>query len=361
VALRDEQIIPDPDNVNPFVRHPRLQKFDDQARSYTVWIIPEGSSKEGQPNTMIMPKGVNQISLFIRIYIPNKGQNKSGGVRLPAIEAYTLDGADMKPVKCPKHRVLPMTRKSRIKRPRLDTVESGKISFLHMDGSGLLPNPDNKYLISKPDKDKGKLALIRFKAPLSPKRTNGVSVVSGEEDVRYWSMCMSGEILTNTSRCLADFNSRIGPDGYVSILVLPSKKIMEKLRPGHNSYDKIKAKAKALIPTMNFLSWGRHLEPLLIYRNLCTRSDFPYAITKMNKYDPDKGVDWHDFVAEKWLGEYAPMGIQCSIDAFLKDSCDLTSLKIPAVPPLAPVSPAQPNEPAKAAPESGVTPAPSKP
>lgn len=85
-ALVDDEIAPDPGSVNPF----QTAVVGDAAARFTIVIRgPEGAAGI---NTLLLPTSVGQV--IWRVYVPDAGLDRAGGVPLPLV---TLVGADGEP------------------------------------------------------------------------------------------------------------------------------------------------------------------------------------------------------------------------------------------------------------------------
>src|SRR4051812_17182393 len=86
-ALADVEIAPDPGSVNPFVAGaPR----DATARSYTAFVDFGPIPQHRAPNTLYTGTGQNgapnfQGTFILRVYVPDKGRDETGGVGLPTV------------------------------------------------------------------------------------------------------------------------------------------------------------------------------------------------------------------------------------------------------------------------------------
>ncbi len=147
---------------------------------------------------------------------------------------------------------------------------------------------------------------MRFKPPILPQTRDRRTALTGSVKVRYWSMCMAG-VSSQTSACIPDFQAKLDADGYVTLVVSDAPDVTRHATG------------------MNLLSWGKHVIPVLIYRNLATERHsakrFPGDLQRVLPPEADK--DPMEFVAERFIGPYAPVGVQCTAAAFLENCCGL--------------------------------------
>jgi hypothetical protein len=184
----------------------------------------------------------------------------------------------------------------------------GQVHFWAEAGGnyGLYQNPHNDYLASfpAPPGAEGEVVVMRFMPPHVPQTRDGRTAFTGSEQVRYWSMCIGG-VSTQTNACVADFEAKLDAAGYVTLVVSDAPEV------------------RSHATGMNLLSWGGHRIPVLIYRNLVTKrtEGDAFAGDLRRVPPPEPGKDPMDFVAERFIGPYAPAGVQCTKTAFLENYC----------------------------------------
>jgi hypothetical protein len=312
-ALLDRDMVPDAGSHNPFL--PGMAR-DLADRSYTLWWIPDGGRlPEDAPNVLTYRPG-SPSQLILRIYVPDEGQDITGGVGLPAVTLHdlatgtaipctrdvTLGLGDLLPWR--ELTTLTAQASSRPSNP------PGRVHFWAEPGGNfaLYQNPHNDYLVSFPAPPRigSEVVIMRFKPPIVPQSRDGRTALTGAEHVRYWSMCLAG-VSSQTSACVADFQATVGPDGYVTIVVGDAPDVTRHATG------------------LNLLSWGKHVIPVLIYRNLATERPgaelFPGDLQRV--LPPESEKDPMDFVAERFIGSYAPAGVQCTSAAFLENYCGM--------------------------------------
>lgn len=142
-ALVDHEFEPDGGSGNPFVPGTPVNTPD---RAYTVVLRPHGTDASDHPefaNQMEMPVATGSqrrraLDLWLRIYGPNEGKDRLGGVALPKITAF--DWETLKPVGCPQRRAVPPDYS-----PSLDGAgpspdcETGRIDFTRPPAYGTSP------------------------------------------------------------------------------------------------------------------------------------------------------------------------------------------------------------------------------
>jgi hypothetical protein len=293
--IRDDMIGPDEGSVNPFM--PGTDRTAEE-RSYTLWFVPEGSPRAGEPNTVVIPAGTGKPTIMYRVYLHDTGTDLDGGTGLPVIEGF--DDLTGDPLPCPESSGIDAKTFLTL---MLRVVTSGTvvnacnamaaddlISFYHVEGSGYMPNEDNRYLITGfgylPEKP---VAVLNLLPPSFPRTLTGGGFFTGEEDVRYWSLNMGGNIWTGTSNGICDENASVNGDGSVTVVIGPFFLRSFVEAAGYN-----------------FIPWGMHVNRSMIYRQMCPGEGFAGSVMNVPFFDITQPLD--DQRAEKFIGGSAPTG-----------------------------------------------------
>lgn len=314
--LLDADIVPKKGSLNPYKEDVTRAAFDSDgnpiARDYELYVVQQGSPFENDPkiNTLVIPGDVENLAILMRVYLPDKGKRAPlGEAGLPVVTAYNdRFGTETQcPGLLPNASILPgMTPPAA---PKLAQI-SDQVIWSFLPGQvGLYPNGDNPYLAAPmkrpPDT---KVAVVRFKAPKFTKTTTGANMFSGEEEVRYWSVCLGGLANTSTSTCIADENMLIDDNGFVKIVVATADFVREKPVAG-----------------WNYIRWGAHARPVLLFRQIEAREDFEGSFKRVP--NPGEGAvlenaeDILPYAAHTTLLEYGPQGIYCGKDDFVDFAC----------------------------------------
>jgi len=300
-SLRDVDTAPDLGSNNPYLLAVPRNTPD---RNYSLWVVPEGSDTSKYSNFITFPQDIEWPSIYLRVYLPDQNLKDdpdylSGGVPLPTIEAFdTRTGA---PVDCPPTRVIKPSGNMPTG-PGANT--DGKVLFYRLAGGGLYPNQDSAYLASIFKQIDDTVAVIRVKPPTHAHTNDPDGILRAQPMVRYWSFNVYSIKLTNVTACLADYQAAVAQDGFVYL-------VLGRRTPA------ILKKAKGL----NFLPWGAHQEIVLAYRNMVPEPYFPYSAAAVPFFNPDSGEPRERQSAENSIGDYAPIGVYCSEESFLKDFC----------------------------------------
>lgn len=317
-GISDAEINPDAGFENPYRSGSRsgderytliMDPHDPKISQEEVDRIAEGSNLSEETPEVDAEKKKYQREVWYRIYDPTDGEGGQGQVELPKIEA--IDQATGLPVECPAAAVIPVP-KGELNWGRLTSAppgpdRDGGLSFVHHQGMGLYANRDTSYLAARlkllgADKE---VVVLKFKAPRSARAIEDLKNPENI-DVRYWSFCVGGAVTTLTYECLADRNAKVDAEGFVKIVVAPGS-FREKI---HDA---------------NFLERPIGALPVLIYRNLITRENFEGSFSKVPVWGATSRFQGNagEYAAEKFIGEYAPVGRVCSTEQFLKDGCPL--------------------------------------
>ena len=147
---------------------------------------------------------------------------------------------------------------------------------------------------------------------------------TGEEEVRYWSVCLSNlEDTTTSEYCFADEQIVVDEeDGFVKLAIAPQDIVDEK--PFSN---------------WNYIPWADQERPVLLFRqlepkefegsfnNVKTPSELNPEDFTPEEYErlknPQSIEDIFFFTAhsDDNIGDYGPHGIYCSKEEFINNTC----------------------------------------
>ena len=286
-ALSDVDIVPDAGSNNPFLLAvPR----DTPDRDYTLWVVPEGADTTGLTNVITFPASVTQLSIFLRVYLPDRNLD----VPLPTIESF--DTATGSPAPClPTRNIFAdISGGDGNTAPTPGANTDGQVRFYRLGGGGLYPNQDSAYLATIFKEIGDTVAIIRFKPPTHTDTSDPAGIIPAQAMVRYWSFNVYSIRITNVTACLADYQAVVAKDGFVYIVL--GRRTPELL-----------AKTEG----MNFLPWGPHDEILFVYRNITPNAQFPYSAAAVPIYSDEQTAS-----AETFIGEYAPAGVYMTEEQF---------------------------------------------
>ncbi len=295
-SMADIHIVPDLGSANPFL--PGASRTA-RPRQYTVWAWPQGvTPPHSLGNVLPLPRmSVKELpplqEIWYRIYVPDQGSGDMGGESLPVIEAF--DAATLQPAECPKlFGQIPEAWKALAEHPPLP-LPSASLAFVRPRPHALYSNEDNLYLSSYVFP--GQAAVVHFRPPTSPQTYHDVLVMPSQKQVRYWTLCLSGQD-TFTEACVLDEKALRHEDGTVTIVYGP-----QALAP------QLALRNINLIPTSKFIL------PVMLYRHLLPAAQFEQSMRLVplwpaQKHDPFFGHS-RAMEAYHFMGDYAPTGRDC--------------------------------------------------
>ncbi len=347
-SLLDSEIVPMNGSVNPY--QPGIDRYSIN-RKYGIWATCEGEKAPDDQPGIKLPCSDDKdrlVDIWYRVYV------NEGNLATPHVTAY--DSKTTLPILCPPLypkefsmatsigvgglRIAEDYLRGRIPEP----LKSGKVSMYYPNSTSLGANDHNTYLTVRLDgkalssggifgrAEKAKLikqgvinnigdvTVLKFKVPKFPDTGRGLKSFSGNEDVRYWSLCVSGED-TSTSNCLMDADTKtiVGEDGekYAIVLVGPEDASFQ---------------AEAEKRGFNYLNHSKHRTPILFYRQMLARPDFAGKTTLAKRIDAKDTKKTEEeltpFFGETALGAYAPKGKQCWKTAdFFDKLCGFEEIK----------------------------------
>lgn len=327
-ALRDQQIKSNIGSTNPFIQG--AQRNGDK-RSYQIELAAGEAPIIPLDNTLYDYTHENGESLLLyRVYVPDKGNDATGGVGLPTPELTLSNGevlkgqavcdtlkSDQEPMRNP---VIPEqtyaqlrqnnpAKENPIWRALYSVQFSLRCGFLgQCDGNpprqvGWFANLDNQYVGTYIDRDIKPVVVIRGKIPKITSTLNGNEIFDeSESQLRYWSMCQNEYYSQKVTACLYDEQVDINPDGYYTMVTsLPSDRPVnatDECGVGFLPWSE-KGDGFSIIPGRQ----DHRTDGLLLMRHMLPAADFENAIQNTSVTGDEAEV----------LGEYYP-----SVEYFTK-------------------------------------------
>lgn len=299
--ITDVNVEADPNHLNPFL--PKVPR-DVPNRSYSISVLPFGAKQA--KNAVTLPEvSANEeavpVDIWYRIYLPDQKAYPNGAVALPAIQAFNPQTGEK--IACPDRKALPFAPWKWVgKLPPVS--EKGKLIFFKPKANAIYSNKDTSYIAARPISFKEEeVAVFKFRAPKTPETYQGGGEFTGDEEIRYWSMCYSS-LLTTTAACFSDGSLKHKNDGRVTLVVATDdmKEAAEK-----KGYE--------------FLSKGYNLFPVFLYRNLLSKESFAGHLAKIPNFPGEGVAQPEEYKAKNFIGEYAPDGVICSKEEFVATGC----------------------------------------
>ncbi len=334
-ALLDYKINPDSNSVNPFRE---LEFVNARNRSYSVTVLPEGTSTQiSMPNPIYMPprpRGSDAaiVVLVQRIYLPEpQVQDRFGGVESPTIEPF-LVSAPWIPASCPTEDFSAITDQFGSFAPGFSQSplpRNGKIEFYRppasqvpfADGSSQMTEHDcTGYLMSTVFADQ--VAVVHF--PAMPDFFDNTDITRKStfhnQTVRYLSIGSYGAtpLTASEGENLAGPEIKLLPDGSAKFVSIP-------YRYPDSVQQAIRERAAELGYNVLPLAKGEphDIQPFLIYRNKVAQSGFVGDIQNVACFQGSAFNEAPSKYAASAanMGQYAPVGIECSVEEFLYGPC----------------------------------------
>jgi hypothetical protein len=317
-SLHDVQINPDPGSANPFVR-PK-----NRGGTYTVAI-----SRSPLPEDNVIFASPNFVWIIFRLYIPDAGENSTGGTPLPSITLTDQNGASHPVEPCPRVNIVTDVNAfiSLVLPPQFDSQGTGEppatdrlwLAPPENPPIRLFPNPDNKYMIMQTPGpfQPGRILVVRGKGASFPDTFDGSPIwrpADGFKNVqlRYWSLCQNDFVNPfPVVKCTSDLNTTLDEDGFYTIVISD-----DLLRP-----DWVPADA-------TWLPWGdEQLLKVVFFRNMLAAPNFRHSIQnaiahgctfQLNFPNPPSGdeVEGAGRCAENVMGDYYPVAVWCNQSTF---------------------------------------------
>jgi hypothetical protein len=341
-ALLDKDIKANSGSVNPFQAGAAVNAPN---RSYRITVLPY--SQTTSPNSISLPplptgSTSMKVVLVLRVYLPEPGRDRMGGVPLPIITA--VSAKDLQTgVPCPTLSTTPQASGladselpafgtfSGIPQPPAPRL--GKILFYRPPVSGvpfadgsdqLTPDDCTGYLMATLDADKISVIRVKRVPTFFNNAETNANTIFRETQVRYLSMGSYGAsvIPPPGSGLLGNIAGTQIPrtsGGGMTFVVIPeslpksTKDLIEKI-----------ARARK-INVLPMAKAGPLVKPFLIYRNKVSATGFEGSISKVPCFTGDTFDKAPvDYAASSCnMGPYAPQGVECSLNNFMLGKCGL--------------------------------------
>ena len=283
-SLYDAKISPDVGSANRFT-----EGSPDNPGNYTVTI---GATNPGSSN-LLSVAGSRFAFVVYRVYLPDVGVDKTGGVGVPAVTLIDFSGSSRTLRPCPfadaeaslgnlillleaagmtdaarfLGQILILANQSPLGTCSPNQAGPTLVSFsAAVPGANFFPNPQTTYfqtanLCFQPDE----MLVIRGKAPVFPKTytplggTVSQPAFDGQIQLRYWSMCNNVGVLPYpVVACQADAMTEIDPITQDYTYVISNDPAPPMLPAG-----------------VTWLPWGPISLPItLIFRNILPENGF---------------------------------------------------------------------------------------
>ena len=297
-SLVDVAIKPDLHSKNPF----RPGQAGDGSKpghtfgqTYTITISRDGKAAKGGNHLGVAASNPGWV--IYRIYVPDKGKDRQGGVDLPAVTLVAHDGSLHPLSPCPDDDFATAIASLRdngfadaadfLAMKVVEGDDGGigpagvvcapdQVAFaIPQDTGGYFPNPANKY-IAAPDLcfQSNRLIVVRGKGPPFPDTYNGAPVwqPAGQFQkvaMRYWSMCNNEqEQPYPVVACQADWATKLDSEGFYTYVISEDESGTQPPTP-----------PAWLPPDATWLPWGSTDVPnILLFRNMLPAPSFRQSV-----------------------------------------------------------------------------------
>jgi hypothetical protein len=348
-GIVDVDIKPDRHSRNPFKPGVAKAGAGDKhvfGRSYTVTVSPRKKAAKGANHLDADDASLGWV--LYRVYVPDNGENRAGGVDLPAVTLIAHDGTahPLSPCTFPDFAAAATSVIAELEAGGFDDAASfiatkalaegddggagpggtcapDKVAFaIPQNTGGYFPNPANKY-IAAPDLcfQQDRIVVVRGKGAVFPDTYNGDPVwlppAPGEKiALRYWSMCNNDQTSPYpVVDCRADWATNLDGQGYYTYVVAEG----------------VLGLAPPWLPAnATWLPWGSKLVPnILIFRNMLPAAGFRQSVQAATvprgcEFVNEAGVPvpYPDIVAagvcdRTVMGAYYPVAAYCDKTLFI--------------------------------------------
>ncbi|MEU2717353.1 hypothetical protein [Streptomyces sp. NPDC007205] len=312
-SLPDKGITPTSGSKNPFTEaHAGTNPAQHRYR-----VTVQTGVKAGSGNNTLAAATNSATSaagfLALRIYVPAKASDPTGGAPLPTLSVHHHNGRVSNYATCPKAgsphgtsgplatfvRQLVKTNA-----PPGGFEGCGKSTpsapgfAVPNKAGGLFPNPYNKYLCTPISYKSGRIAVIRGKAPTFPNTREGQSVLT-KTQLRYWSLCENQwQLPYPSSSCAADYQTTLEKNGRYTYVVSTPQDRPANATTGNK---------------VTWISWGpTNVNGILLWRNMLPADEFHNAVQNVKHGQDPASV----------MGDYYPTITYCTKAQFAKSGPD---------------------------------------
>ncbi|MDQ2621504.1 MAG: hypothetical protein M3Y45_00525 [Actinomycetota bacterium] len=345
-ALTDVEFRPERGSVNPF-RTGKRRNLKNSRRDWQARVVNEEAPATGAgrvTNTLYAPPEDGVQELIYRVYLPDRGRDSRGGVRLPKPVVELADGSRLTgsaacaAINHPVREITPQTVPAPyysllVNTPGADKETVPAFSPVHWENffntqlslsiykrgtpsegdrarlpqaqeGGQYSNEDARYITTSINREFGEILVLGGKMPTFPATEGKRRTRMKKGQVRYWSLCQN-ETPTTTSvvSCLRDSQVPLTRKRMYTIVVSTKADRPKNARTACG---------------VAWLNWGEFVDTLgregtgfLIMRNLLAAPGFKHGIRNITKLGTEQAV----------MGNYFPKSTYMSSAAFKAPRC----------------------------------------
>jgi hypothetical protein len=308
----DFQLVPDPGSGNPFL--PGAKRNTPVAqRHYTLYITFSPSDHPG-PNTIYVDPSQHPTGLLtLRVYVPDKGRDATGGVGLPQV---SWEPATSSPLPLPVGLPSVSSPCQGLEKPTTSVVTgafanqngpaagppypgtdpptwrkfvnicqsgadlllgnplgdqvptSGPNPCASFGSGGFLSNLDNAYVYAFISRGYGPIVVFHGKAPTFADTYPDAAVMPSGVQVRYWSFCQNDPFSERYVACSRDDQVSRHRGDYTIVLSPPADWPAAAQRRCRN--------------VTSWIPWGPQPQGVVLYRQMLPATSFSQAIQNVS-------------------------------------------------------------------------------
>jgi hypothetical protein len=295
-VVEDDILVPNGGAPNPFQGgNPR-----DNTVTYNMTVAFEPVQTPRAANTLYTgPATPPSNEVIYRVYVPDKGEDDTGGVGTPTVTFNAPAGTPVPPG-CTSnsslaHPATPAPAPLAAPGPgtaRAAAAATNPPTWTRATGNDSYGNLDNAYLSTSISQSLGQVLVIHAQAPTFPATYAGEKIFQGGTQLRYWSMCENNPRTTGVISCTPDYRTAV-TGGYYTIVV-------SKTRPTN---------AGAACDD-TWLKWGSVQTGTLLLRNMLPAASFAQAIqnAQNGQLQQDMGAYYPSSAYVATLSQFESLG-----------------------------------------------------
>lgn len=272
----------------------RTRGLDGRNRSTHIVV---GAIEDGDDTIVTAPIGANgrsEGSIIYRVYLPDLGVDRAGGVPLPRATLIDAAARRTRVPTCDRPVANPDVAATVARMASITGTPVPEVPVFirpRGDGATLYPNPDNTYVATIVDHRPGRVVIIRGRAPTFPDTRAGERIRTSDQ-LRYWSFCTNEYAKPyRTSACRHDAQVATRRGEYTIVVSTRADRPAGlRARDGET-----------------WLPWGSTAVPsLILMREMLPAPEFAQAAARLAPGQPAAAV----------MGEYAPRAVYCRPTTF---------------------------------------------
>jgi hypothetical protein len=261
-VVEDDILVPDNGAPNPFQGgNPRNGTV-----TYHMTVAFADIQTPRAQNTLYTgPATSPDNEVIYRVYVPDEGQDDTGGVGTPGVTFNAPAGTKLPPQCTKSTHATALTGTALTGTALTGTAHPAATAtnpptWVKATGNSSYGNLDNAYLSTSISLSFGQVLVIHAQAPTFAATYNGEPVFPSGFQVRYWSMCENNPSTTGVISCSPDYLTNLS-GGYYTIVVSRTQPTNTGAACGDT-----------------WLPWGSVRTGTLLLRNMLPDASFAQAI-----------------------------------------------------------------------------------